>query len=113
MKSKTRHEGYLLIDNTFGPGTNQGITNIDGKEFIGSGEGKKVEISTITCSHCHQVFLKNPDRVRPRNYCSKCDHYICDKPACNVECMPMNKIIDMAQEEAFLQEQRTGILITN
>lgn len=77
-----RPEGYLLIDNRC------------------SGEGM-LESATVTCSHCQRIVVLNPDRSRQRGYCRKCDHYICDNPACNFECVPLNKILDDLQEKAF------------
>jgi len=40
--------------------------------------GMKFECATLTCSHCQQVLILNPDRTRERGYCPKCDHYVCD-----------------------------------
>jgi hypothetical protein len=65
--------------------------------------GKLFESATVTCSHCNRVFLRNHDRTRPRKYCSKCDHYICDW--CDErECMPILKMFDRIQEDAFRKE---------
>lgn len=75
MPSLQRQEGYLLIDNT------------------AAGEGK-MEAATLTCCHCQRIFLKNPDRVRARGYCAKCDSYVCDNPACNAQCSPFWKRLD-------------------
>jgi hypothetical protein len=30
----------------------------------------------------------------------KCDSYICDTPACNIECVPIDKILDQAYDAA-------------
>lgn len=117
MKSKKSHEGYLLIDNTFGPGVPDSIIQEaakNGKYFAHSGEGQRLESGTITCSHCHTIVILNPERIRARNYCSKCDHYICDNPGCNTGCFTMNQRIDEAQENAFLAEQaaQRGTILT-
>ena len=92
--SKRKHEGYVLIDNTYGPGVTEEFIRASGKDVPVVGEGRKYESATITCSHCHRVVILNPDRSRPRNYCRKCDHYICDTPVCILECNPMNKQLD-------------------
>lgn len=84
-------EGYLLIDDRC------------------SG-GQKKESATKTCSHCHHVLVLNPQRTRPRHYCSSCDHFICD--ACEFRrvnlgqgCVSMARILDTAQTAAFRAEQ--------
>jgi hypothetical protein len=59
MSSLKRHEGWLMSDNRC---SHQGV----------------MESATITCAHCATAYIKNPDRTRPRNYCRKCDNYICD-----------------------------------
>lgn len=64
--SKRSHEGYLLIDHSASPGTDQ------------VKEGKKFEAPILTCSHCQRGVIVRPDRTRARPYCPKCDHYICD-----------------------------------
>jgi uncharacterized paraquat-inducible protein A len=81
MFSKRSQEGWLMIDNR------------------ASGEGM-VESATITCSHCQTVVVLNPLRTRERGYCRKCDHYICDNPACHFECVPINKVFDDLQQLA-------------
>ena len=94
MSSLKRHEGYLLIDNRFGPGVSEEMVRASGKDAPIVGEGRMYESATITCSHCHTVVIINPDRSRPRNYCRKCDHYVCDKPGCNDKCRPLNRMMD-------------------
>lgn len=75
MKSLASHEGYLQIDNR------------------ASGHGL-FEAATLTCAHCQLTQWKNPTRVRPRGYCSKCDDYICDKAACHTQCRPFKQQLD-------------------
>lgn len=64
--SQKSKEGYLLIDHRASPGTDQ------------VPEGQTFESATVTCSHCHQGIVLNPNRSRERHYCMGCDHYICD-----------------------------------
>jgi len=87
MSSLRRHEGYLLIDHTDSPGTKS------------VPKGVKHEAATITCSHCNRVFQINRLRTRPRHYCAKCDHYVCDNPGCVVGCHPYKKLMDEVQEQ--------------
>jgi hypothetical protein len=104
MTSLKRHEGYLMIDN-------RGLPAIDGipgdKSFNPVGANQLYECATVTCAHCNVVVILRPDRSRPRNYCRKCDRYICDNPACSVDCFSFDKLLDDMQEQAFLQLQRS------
>lgn len=119
MTSKRRHEGYLLIDNRHAPGLSLEEAAKVGKAGIpGLAGDPLVEAATITCSHCHRVVVINRLRVRPRAYCRKCDHYICDwcelaRVQSGGECNPMVKILDEQQEQAARDEQRArlGIII--
>lgn len=76
------NEGYLLIDNRDAPGS------------PGVPAGAVFESATITCLHCNGVVVLNPNRKRPRGYCAKCGGYVCDTPACGLECRPFQKLID-------------------
>lgn len=89
MKSKKSLEGYLQIDHRFSPG------------LPGTPEGAMLEAATHTCAHCHAIVVLNPKRTRPRGYCAKCDRYVCDTPACGLECRNMNQLLDRLQEQAF------------
>lgn len=101
MSSLRLHEGYLLIDNRFGPGVSAEFVRASGKSVPIVPEGALYESATITCSHCHAVVILNPDRSRPRNYCAKCDHYVCDNPICLIKCNPLNRVLDIMQEVQF------------
>ncbi len=56
---KQSHEGYIF------------------KDMRCSGGGIQ-EFATVGCNHCGSCFVVNWDRTRPRNYCPKCDRYLCD-----------------------------------
>lgn len=84
MASLARHEGYLLIDHRFSPGTPE------------VPEGTYVERPTLTCCHCNRIVVLNMARTRPRGYCAKCDHYTCDHVACATECHPIEQSIELA-----------------
>lgn len=112
MSSLRRHEGYLLIDNSASPGVDDVFAKLPRKNPavpLLVGEGKKFECPTITCSHCHRIVIINTLRERPRGYCRKCDHYICDWCTAEAhrtgECNPMKKVLDEQQEQAALREQ--------
>lgn len=106
MSSLTRHEGYLHIDNRFGPGTTAELVQASGKlDAPVVGEGRQFEAATVTCPHCHRIVILNPDRTRARGYCAKCDHYLCD--ACDLAyrqssgvCRPLSQVFDELQDAA-------------
>lgn len=52
----------------------EGYYTIDHRSF----NGKLQEMGTYTCSHCNKIVVLNPERIRNRAYCPKCDHNICD-----------------------------------
>lgn len=69
------------------------------------GGGMK-EFPTITCSHCQQVLIINPDRTRERGYCPKCDHYVCDRCEVirlNQGCKTYKQIMDEYEESVINQ----------
>lgn len=99
MFSKRSQEGYLQIDHRAGDGTHL----VPG--------GQQLETPTITCSHCGAVYVLNPQRTRERGYCRKCDAYVCDKPGCNAECNPLNRVFDQMQEAAVKGRLTPGGII--
>lgn len=69
MPSLKRHDGELQVDNS----------NTPDVPVPGFGRGgMQMAAPTISCAHCGSVVMLNPFRERPRNYCRKCDRYICD-----------------------------------
>jgi hypothetical protein len=78
MPSLKRHEGYLEIDHRFSPGISDDDAVKLGYMPGELSEGTHFEAATLSCKHCGSAWYKNPRRVRPRGYCRKCDHYICD-----------------------------------
>lgn len=99
MFSKRSQEGYLLIDHRNSPGVPRDLMRQAGLDLAGA-PGAVFESATITCCHCNTVVILNPLRTRPRGHCRKCDKYVCDNPACHVECRPFSKAVDDAQEAA-------------
>lgn len=77
-----------MIDHRASPGTAE------------VGEGQLFEAATITCSHCQAVVIISPTRTRPRGYCAKCDHYICDKIECHLRCAPFKAILEVVDHTA-------------
>jgi hypothetical protein len=110
--SNRSQEGYLRIDNKLAPPPDEAhmadvaALEARGCYVITPPVGAVFEGATLTCSHCHVTFLKNPQRQRERRHCSKCDHYICDSVACNSDIahMPMAKLIDLVRNDAAKAE---------
>jgi hypothetical protein len=99
MASLRQHAGYLIIDHRDSPGlTAADVAHVPNAVVVGKGE--TFEADVLTCSHCQRGVLLNPARERPRGYCGKCDHYICDSPGCQVECLPIRKLLDDLQNQA-------------
>lgn len=79
VKSLKRHEGWIEIDHRASPGIPRDVALKIGIDPNMVAEGKYFEGATLTCSHCKTSYNKNPYRIRAREYCKKCDHYICDE----------------------------------
>jgi len=102
---KYRKEGHLLIDHRASPGLTPGQLFAAGQDpTLAVPEGKVLEAATQTCAHCNTPVIMNPNRIRPRSHCRKCDRYICDSPACHYECVPFEKKVDHVIEQAFRAE---------
>jgi len=95
MKHRHSAEGELLIDHRASPGITEAFARQSGLDVEAVPAGVLVERATITCSHCQVTVVLNPQRTRPRSYCAKCDHYICDSPICNRDCHPIAKTFDV------------------
>jgi hypothetical protein len=78
IKSLKRHEGWLFIDHRASPGLPEHVARLAGYDPKLCREGALFETATLTCCHCGNAYAKNPFRVRAREYCKPCDHYICD-----------------------------------
>jgi len=76
MSSINRDNGYMVIDHRGTDGLPEDILAMVGLPR-GAGRGM-FEVATIYCVHCGGHTIKNPERLRPRGFCKKCNHYICD-----------------------------------
>jgi hypothetical protein len=103
MASKRRLEGYLLVDNRHAPAIDANQVRAFERQHgpvTAAGVTGLFESATLTCAHCHAQIVLNPNRSRPRHYCSKCDKYVCDNAACVLECSPLNAVFDQLQAAA-------------
>lgn len=105
MRSLASLEGEYTIDNRATPGLTPEIVIAQGLPAQAA-RGLYQE-KCYTCSHCESIVQVNRDRVRPRGYCKKCDHIICDN--CEAEyvasghiCMPF---------KAFAEEYRNFLVL--
>ena len=97
-RSLTHGAGYLVIDHSQSPGLSpDDLPTMPGLAIAG---GEVFERDVLTCAHCQRAIVLNPSRTRPRHYCGKCDHYICDNPICVQECQPIRKLFDQTQTRA-------------
>ncbi len=92
-----------MIDNRESPGVPEALLHSRGLP-PSAGRGL-FEAATYTCSHCCAVVILEPLRTRPRAYCPKCDHRICDRceavrVASGGVCKTFRQIIDEVQETA-------------
>lgn len=85
------------MDNRCNPGVPDEVVVAQGLP-PGAGTGL-FEEAAYTCSHCETLVVKNRQRTRPRGFCKKCNHVICD--ACEVryvasahECRPFKAMVD-------------------
>jgi hypothetical protein len=74
-----------------------------------------VRFASYTCNHCNRVVMLNPQRTRDREWCSRCNRYICD--GCGAvlaktgECMPMAKLVAKVQRAAESNSALPKILV--
>lgn len=98
-----RKPGYLIIDHRASPGLPEDVAQKAGYDPLFCREGKTFEADTQTCSHCKVVVIMNPERVRTRGHCVKCNHYVCD--TCTAAMLhpdyihtPFEKLVDVAKD---------------
>lgn len=107
-----RKEGFLYIDHRASPGLTRDEAISFGLDPMRTAEGKLFEAGTAQCAHCGIPVILNPLRVRERGHCRKCDAYICDNPACHVECKPFSQKLDLMEAAAYRQHQNNLPLIS-
>jgi hypothetical protein len=93
------HTGFLEIDHRDSPGLSAAdVAHMPNALPVAAGQ--HLERDVKQCSHCQRMVVLEPNRVRARAYCGKCDHYICDScEAIRVktgECVPFLKRLDQA-----------------
>ncbi len=99
MITQKSKESYLFVDHRASPGLSPEMARRMGYPAGSVSEGKLLEIATLRCCHCRTHNIKNPDRIRPRETCFKCNHYVCD--FCYIEMQhpdyvhnPFDKFVD-------------------
>lgn len=79
MNSLRSQEGYLLVDHRYSPGIPDETAIKAGIPAGAAGADTVFEAATFTCADCEKVVIINRKRTRPRGYCPKCNHYLCDE----------------------------------
>lgn len=79
MSSLRSHEGYLLIDHRNSPGVPEAIMIAQGLPANAGRKDATFEAATYTCADCQAIVVIEPKRTRPRGYCPKCNHRLCDR----------------------------------
>lgn len=96
--SKRSLEGELLIDHRSSPGLSAEDAAWMGVAARDLGQGCLLEMAIVTCAHCSALVIHNPERTRPREWCSHCDKYICDDCALvlhlTLQCRSVNRRVD-------------------
>lgn len=105
MRSLASLEGEYTIDNRCNAGLPEAIVVAQGLP-VTAARGLYEE-ACYTCSHCEATVVKDRERTRPRGYCKKCDHIICDSCDANYAasghvCMPF---------KAFAEEFRNNLTL--
>lgn len=112
MRTLASLEGEYTIDN-------RGTDGLSEEVVIAVGLPAKAakglyEEACYTCSHCEKIVVKNRERTRPRGFCKKCNHVICDGceaqyVASGHECKPYKAMVEEYLEsvERHIQSSRS------
>jgi hypothetical protein len=108
--SKRAQESYLMIDHRSSPGLPAEM--VRQSDLPPGARGGMFEAPTVTCSHCQRNIVINPLRSqdKPRAYCAKCDHYICDNCGVTMKlngwiCYPWKQL-----EDDLLNQAAKGLI---
>ena len=71
-----RQQGYVIVDNG-GPCLSEDEARTANLP-LDYARRSVVEMDTLHCKCCGGVVVKNPDRIRPRGHCPKCNWFQCD-----------------------------------
>ena len=105
-----RSGNLLTIDHSASPGLTEEIARRFGLPTEVAGEGRKLEVCTRTCCGCQQQVMLRTDRSSPRNYCRKCDSYMCDDCALVLKTTGVHKSFAQVADE-YLEKAANGLLI--
>lgn len=111
MLTKRDREGYVSVDHRNSPGISEElaaeVSARAGIQIDAVPGGTHFQSPTMRCAHCPRIVVLRPDRSRARNYCAKCDFYICDdcallRKVSGVACRPYQKYLDTWYDRAVL-----------
>lgn len=88
--------GFLEVDNREAPEALRFPTGEGGAHLV-IPAGQRLEIATLTCSHCRAVVVLNPRRTRDRGFCRRCCAFVCDLPGCHPDtgCLSIAEVLDL------------------
>lgn len=89
MILKQNQHGTVTLDHRNSPGIT--AADVERLRLLGHNvplapEGSYLEFKTKACGRCGTVVFLNPDRVRERGHCYRCDKYLCDPCEATQEC---------------------------
>jgi hypothetical protein len=106
MRTKRSQEAYLLISHQNSPGITPEFMRANNLPGPAVGAGEVFESAMVVCAHCHNDVVLNPDRSRDREWCRKCDAYICDDCGLVMKASGEHKSAQQKISEIFEQTQR-------
>lgn len=100
MKGQVRGgRGELTVENRHSPEPLI-YRLVDGERLV-IAAGETARLPTLTCSHCNCTVVLHPQRSKPRRWCRRCNHYVCDAPGCNRDCTPILDCVELALQPRY------------
>ncbi len=98
MRSKQSNQGELIIDHRNSPGIDPAWAAANGVTGPVVAGGKTYETGIKNCGHCGGHVIMHPQRTREREWCGRCDAYICDgcgfRKKQGASCQPLRATLD-------------------
>lgn len=96
----------MLIDHTFSPGVTREFVAKSGMGGPVVEAGQRFEAAMTSCPHCGSDVLRHPLRKREREWCRKCDAYICDNCAAVRKATGVHKTLQQTMNELYDQAMK-------
>ena len=105
MRSKSQQQGEILIDHRNSPGITPEWAAANGVSGPIVGAGKIFESGLKNCCHCGADVIMHPQRTRAREWCWKCDAYICDGCGLRMKVEGVHRTLQATLEAVFNRYQ--------